>query len=535
MPTGTGPSPLLGTIGLALSGGGYRAAAFHLGALDLLRHLDRLSSLHVLSTVSGGTFTGARYTLSLVRGQGFEDFFRIFYGELRDVDLVKRGLDKLGRRSWKVPSGRRDLIVALAEVYSETFFAHEGGPWLFEQILAADIPIETVVFNATEFRTGIAFRFQRSPSGKIGNGHVEVPRQAAGQIRVADIVAASSCFPGGFEPFAFPQDFCWPDATIPAELTTGPFARPLPLMDGGVYDNQGIESLLLADRREGGELGQVIISDVDQKSDDLFPLPPRKGVGLLGGLSLRVVAFLTWVLMVACAFTLVGLGAEIWREGLRWPWGLFTRLLPMLLSLAVAYGLWVIRRELVGRALELIPQVGAAAWKDFRRITVDQLADMVWLRLRSLVTLTSSIFMKRIRAMGYKQLFQDQAYAAQRVSNLVYHLASTEPFAAILEGHVASPTPALRRVADAAAGMPTALWFEPDRPWQLPSLVAAGQATLCYNLLKQVVRVHGDEPARYPADVHAYWVRLVAAWAGLQQDPYGLLRNRELGQLVEPP
>jgi predicted acylesterase/phospholipase RssA len=528
-------SPLLGSIGLAMSGGGFRASAFHLGALDYLEHLGRLSSVRVLSTVSGGTFTGARFTLSLVRRQKFEDFFRIFYGELRDVDLVAAGLDELGRRASKVPSGRRDLIVALAEVYSETFFAHEGGAWTFAEILDAELPIETVVFNATEFRTGIAFRFQRSPKGKIGNGNIEVPRDAAGLIRVADIVAASSCFPGGFEPLAFPQDFGWPDGKVPAALAAEPFANPVPLMDGGVYDNQGTESLLLADRREGCELGQVIISDVDPKSDDLFPFPSQEGVGLLGGLSLRTVAFMSWALMVACAVTVASLAAELWRDGLRWPWGLFTRLLPMLLALAVACGLWVVRRELLRRALELVPQVGRRAWKDFRRITVDQLVDMAWLRLRSVVSLTASIFMKRIRALGYKQLYQDEKYKLRRVSNLVYHLQSSEPFATTLAGHVDPPSPALRRVADAAATMPTALWFQPETPWQLPCLVAAGQATLCYNLMKQVVRVHGAEPARLSPDLRALWDRLVADWQTFRGDPYGLLRNRELGELSEPP
>ncbi len=529
------PSPLTGSIGLAMSGGGFRASAFHLGALDELQHLGRLPALRALSTVSGGTFTGARWVLSLVRRQAFEDFFRIFYGELRDVDLVARGLDKLGRRSARVPSGRADLIVALAEVYSETFFAHEGGPWTFAEILGADLPVETVVFNATEFRNGLAFRFQRSATGRIGNAAIQVPRDAAAQLRVADIVAASSCFPGGFEPLAFPQDFSWPGGTIPPGLTGGPFAQPVPLMDGGVYDNQGTESLLLADGRGAETLGQLIISDVDQQSDDLFPFPAARSVGLLGHLRLRTVATLTWTLMAACAVTVASLAIELWRDGLRWPLGIFSRVLPMLLALAVAYGLWVLRREVRERALEVIPQVGQAAWRDFRRITVDQLVDMLWLRLRSLVTLTASIFMKRIRGLGYRQLYQDDAYRTRRVSNLVYHLGSSQPFAAILAGLVDPPSAALRRVADEAAAMPTALWFQPEKPWQLPCLVAAGQATLCYNLMKQAVRVHGGDPAAFPPEVAAAWARLTADWEALRADPYARLRGRELGALAPPP
>ena len=351
---------------------------------------------------------------------------------------------------------------------------------------------------------------------------------------LADIVAASSCFPGGFEPLAFPHDFSWPDGKVPAALTGGLFDRPVPLMDGGVYDNQGTESLLLADNREGGELGQIIISDVDQKRDDLFPFPPQRSVGLLGRLSLRTVAFVTWSVMVACGITAASLAVELWRDGLRWPWGPFTQLLPSVLALAVAAGLWVVRRELLGRALELIPQIGKGAWTDFRRITVDQLVDMVWLRLCSVLALTASIFMKRIRAMGYRQLYRNDKYKARRVSNLIYHLRSSEPFSTLVAGLVPAPSAALRRVADVAASTPTALWFDPERPDQLPGLVAAGQATLCYNLLKQIVRLHGRDPALFPPDVQEHWNRLVADWQAFQADPYFLLRSRGLGELAEP-
>jgi NTE family protein len=48
-------------IGLALSGGGARAIAFHLGCLRALKHLGLLDRVSVLSTVSGGSVIGAYY------------------------------------------------------------------------------------------------------------------------------------------------------------------------------------------------------------------------------------------------------------------------------------------------------------------------------------------------------------------------------------------------------------------------------------------------------------------------------------------
>ena len=49
----------MGTVGLALSGGGIRSATFALGVLQALAERNRLRDLDFLSTVSGGGFTGS--------------------------------------------------------------------------------------------------------------------------------------------------------------------------------------------------------------------------------------------------------------------------------------------------------------------------------------------------------------------------------------------------------------------------------------------------------------------------------------------
>lgn len=52
-------------LGLALSGGGFRASFFHLGVLRRLAELDLLRHVSVLSTVSGGSILGGCYILHL--------------------------------------------------------------------------------------------------------------------------------------------------------------------------------------------------------------------------------------------------------------------------------------------------------------------------------------------------------------------------------------------------------------------------------------------------------------------------------------
>ena len=59
-------------LGLSLSGGGYRAAAFHLGTLKKLNELGILSKVNVLSTISGGSITGAYYCLNSNSFDAFE-------------------------------------------------------------------------------------------------------------------------------------------------------------------------------------------------------------------------------------------------------------------------------------------------------------------------------------------------------------------------------------------------------------------------------------------------------------------------------
>lgn len=54
-------------LGLALSGGGFRASLFHVGVLRRMAELDLLRYVEVLSTVSGGSIVGALYVLLLKR------------------------------------------------------------------------------------------------------------------------------------------------------------------------------------------------------------------------------------------------------------------------------------------------------------------------------------------------------------------------------------------------------------------------------------------------------------------------------------
>ena len=519
-----------GAVGLALSGGGYRAAAFHLGTLHYLHRVGLLKQLRMLSTVSGGTFVGAKYAVSLADKVPFLDFFRDFYVFLQDTDLVKLVAERIGRNRGGVPSRRYDLITAAAQTYAETFLKdpQTGQSYLFAKILDANFGLEEISFNTTEFRHGKAFRFRRSgnPLAWVGNRYLAIPPAEAGSLRLADIVAASSCFPGGFEPLAFPDDFVWPGGKIPAAVREI-FAdadgqpRPVALMDGGVYDNQGIESLVAAEEDLKTKLGLLIVSDVALKHSEhhLLPAGPR-----VVSPTMAQARLLTLGLFWGCLLSVGLLSWQLLRRAWAGPGYAWDQLLcgvPLVVAGSTALWMWWLRRFIRFRVLPHLPDLGSMDLKDLRRLTLDEALYMITVRTTSLFAMTGSVLMERIRSLVYTFVDGETHYGSKRMSNLIHDLSETEPFAA-LPG-IAPPSVLLRNVANAAATMPTTLWFTADH--QLSSLVACGQATTCYNLMRFIVRRYGADVAQYPERVATLWAQLSTDWALLLQDSYVFLRE----------
>jgi predicted acylesterase/phospholipase RssA len=520
------PFQEFGPIGLALSGGGTRAAAFHLGCLSYLEHVGMLSQVKMLSTVSGGTFTGVKYVLSLVKNQDFKDFFKEFYTLLRDTEFLTEGLKHLVKNKAAVPSRRQNAIVSAAQVYDDTLLRTEDGkPVLFGSILDSEIGLQEVIFGATDFHSGTAFRFQKSanPHAKIGNHFVSVSKDAAKMIRVADIVAASSCIPPGFEPMVFPDDFVWPDNTVPPVVWNAEDVEPVPLMDGGLYDNTGIDSLLLADDRQpdDAKLGLVIMSDVYQKSEKLHEYPEELNVGLIevGGVN-----FIIWAIFILLLITAGVVGYALFsivnRQEFKFFWDFFLYFTPLLLVVSMIITLWWFRIKIKGILEKAIPQVGKDLWDQLKRLTLKRLVNMANRRYQSLFDLVASVFMKRIRQLTINKIYYDEKYYKKRVSNLIYDLQTGHQVAPKLaERGVKNPTPDLQKVIDTAAKMPTAMWFNNPR-YEPPCLVASGQATICYNLMEHVLLVCEGKVKSSPE-----WESLVSDWNGFREDPYVLLRK----------
>jgi predicted acylesterase/phospholipase RssA len=290
-------------IALAFSGGGYRAAGFNLGVLTYLDRImidntSLLQHVSILSTVSGGTITGSRYAIGIKKGESLHEIYNSIYSFMKDIDLITLGLERLiSDKGWN-EQRIKNLINAFADVYDEYLFSGEKFGRLQSQENSTHL--RHISFNATDFAYALQFRFQWSDKtfralqneterGIIGNYYLRIPEEAAGEIRMGDIMAASSCFPGGFEPINFPTDFILPE-NIRNELQNSSEKYPVGLMDGGIVDNQGIEPILLAEERMNKKLKSsdsekskaehaldlIIVSDVASPYMDKYKASEQK-------------------------------------------------------------------------------------------------------------------------------------------------------------------------------------------------------------------------------------------------------------------
>lgn len=219
---------------LCLSGGGYRAALFHLGALRRLNECGVLGRFDMVSSVSGGSILAAHLARVLapwpIPGAvvpGWEDRVAAPFRAFCSRDIRTPALFRSLRNPWRLLTSGLDAA-ALENAYFR-FLTSD---------LLRDLPERPrFVFCATELLTATLWRFERENTGSW-----RTPRlKPDGGDTVAHAVTASSCFPPLFAsipPLA--------DASRIREVDVGAGREPLPgsqlrLSDGGVYDNLGIE------------------------------------------------------------------------------------------------------------------------------------------------------------------------------------------------------------------------------------------------------------------------------------------------------
>jgi NTE family protein len=244
-------------VALSLSGGGYRAMVFHVGALYRLNEIGLLGKLTRISSVSGGSITAGLLgllwnKLQFDNGRAaqfglFVDGMRAMAGNTIDVGAVIGGIFLPGTISQRV-----------AQAYDDV---------LFKGARLSDLPDDTAkkaprfVFNATNIQTAALWRFSRPYMGDYRVGLVRNP-----DVALSSAVAASSAFPPILSPMTLPISQKV-EPTKGADLNCAPYTQQAVLSDGGVYDNLGLETTKRFTTLLVSDAGQKIAPEGDPHHD----------------------------------------------------------------------------------------------------------------------------------------------------------------------------------------------------------------------------------------------------------------------------
>jgi NTE family protein len=243
------PAPPQPGTALCLSGGGYRAMVFHLGALWRLNEAGLLPRLNRITSVSGGSITSAILALAWPKLQFGDDGVAANFNLV--VDAV-RGLARITIDEGAVIFG----LLSPGSINDHVVSAYDQHA--FHGATLQDLPAETpgkaprFIFLATSVQTGALWRFERPYMGDYIVGLFADPT-----ISLAAAVGASSAFPPILSPAVL--NLKQPVQPTPgATLHYPPYTTEVTLSDGGVYDNLGLEQAFK-------EYQTVLVSDGGQK------------------------------------------------------------------------------------------------------------------------------------------------------------------------------------------------------------------------------------------------------------------------------
>jgi len=249
-------------IGLALSGGGFRATLYHLGLVRFLFDADILRNVSHITSVSGGSIVAAHLALNWERYTDSPAEFDKAAAELLAfirLDVRNRILRRFplafalrGPRRLLRLSNRKLTRTGLLEYHYEKYLF--GDTSLFQLPQSPRLHI-----LATNLSEGRLTSFNRDGMWMIRRAQGDAFRVDQVRIGLATVpmaVAASSAFPGFFPPLLLTGE--------DVGARSGEFGRQS-YTDGGVYDNLGVRMFRFLAKSAGPDerpWDGVLVSDV---------------------------------------------------------------------------------------------------------------------------------------------------------------------------------------------------------------------------------------------------------------------------------
>lgn len=261
--SGGGEPGKLGQIGLALSGGGVRATAFHFGMLARIAEDDLLESVSIISSVSGGTLAaGLIFQANDGDWPTSHQYKSQIMPELRRTLTTSTLQWSAAWRSmvlpWRLLRGRAHVLAQVLK-----------SQWRITGSLQQLPESPRWIINATCFESGKNWRFSKLRMGDYITNYVVNP-----DFPIADAMAASAAVPGLIGPLKLrTAEHDWHAYQGNGQLEPVlPTESRFDLWDGGVYDNLGLEAL----HKPNGGLRSGIDFLVVSDAASLFKFSPRR-------------------------------------------------------------------------------------------------------------------------------------------------------------------------------------------------------------------------------------------------------------------
>ena len=164
-------SVIIGKVGLALSGGGFRASFYHLGVLACLAERDILRDVEVLSCVSGGSIVGACYWLKLrqrllkpepMRHESYVELVRELISHFQDAvraNLRGQVQPYVAEVIWRFLNDKRGALdpEKTADALEKYFYRPlwpDDGPIQMDQLVFSPTDHDAALTGSEEFNPG---------------------------------------------------------------------------------------------------------------------------------------------------------------------------------------------------------------------------------------------------------------------------------------------------------------------------------------------------------------------------------------------
>jgi len=541
-------------IALAFSGGGFRAAAYSMGCLSYLNRIQYkdkslLKSVKYISSTSGGSITNLLYSSYIFQDKNFNEFYQdlsIFLEGEKTLDSALKTIND--SQKWKKRTDKnKNIINAFSLVYDDLFENKDFG--LFTD--RSNHPhLEEICVNATEFTNGLPFRFQsqhpdsKFSRGRIGNRYINFRQESinnALKIKLSDILASSSCFPSGFEPLIFPNDFSNEEISKEILINSMSIAenkftlddynnndflknkefkskKQFGLMDGGIADNQAIDAFIKADDRRNEDKFDLFIScDVTSYLMDGYTLPERKK---------KWYDFLTINYLIVLVFLIGSYLPFLIFFNNNWkPWQYITGTLSGIFTfLCLTILLKSILKQFSKKENNDSWKLVFSKYKSiFYSLSLGTLKYMLISRAKSVFILANDIYLKQIRRMYYDKIFKSDQYKNRVIQNTIYDLSKVNFNGIDISTDELHPTAKLIEIAEKARKMGTTLWFDKNHQKEnvKEAIIATGQFTTCYNLLLYIKKIDNN---KFTSDIESLQVELETDWKLFCEDPFFMIK-----------